>query len=250
MIFYFSGTGNSEFAAKRIGELSGDDICDLRPMIREGTGIDGTDKEEPAVFVMPVYGWRMPRIVEALIRRSEFAEGTPAYFVLTCGSEMGNAAAYAGKLCADKGLKYMGCGELVMPENYIAMFDAPREEEARQIVKAAVPLMDIYAGLISEGKPFPEKTVGIADRIKSTIVNPLFCRYIVGDKKFRVDDRCTGCGRCEAACPVGDIKMADGRPEWQGRCIHCMDCITGCPEEAIEYGGISTGKPRYRCPDV
>ena len=268
MIFYFSGTGNSAFVAERIGKLTKDTVQSLNGMVRSGSGItagkDGdagsaagetagisiSAEEQRLVFVMPIYGWRMPRAVEGLIRRSELARGTKAYFVFTCGSEMGNAAGYVKRLCGDKGLKYMGCGEIVMPENYIAMFDAPQEEEAREIIRKAVPKVDTLAKRIAAGAAFDEEPVNVADRIKSAFVNPIFCRFIVGDKKFRADDRCTGCGRCAAECPVGDIDMVDGNPVWRGRCIHCMDCITGCPEEAIEYGGISTGKPRYRCPDV
>lgn len=250
MIYYFSGTGNSAFAAERIGEKTGDEVRDLRPLIKAGEGIRDGGEQERLVFVMPIYGWRIPRIVEDLIRRSRFTGKTPAYFVLTCGSDMGNAASYVKRLCADTGLLYMGCGELVMPENYIAMFNAPEEEEAREIVKKALPVMDGYAKLIADLKPIPDKRTGMADRIKSSIVNPVFCSLIVRDGKFRVSEDCTGCGRCAEVCPAGDIRMASGRPEWLGRCIHCMDCITGCPEEAIEYGNISVGKPRYRCPDI
>ena len=59
---------------------------------------------------------------------------------------------------------------------------------------------------------------------------------------------CTGCGKCSRACPVGNITLTDGRPVWNGRCIHCMACICGCPAEAVEYGKQSRGKPRYQCP--
>ena len=36
----------------------------------------------------------------------------------------------------------MGTAQLVMPENYIAMFNAPQPEEARQIVARAQPDID------------------------------------------------------------------------------------------------------------
>ena len=37
-------------------------------------------------------------------------------------------------LCQTKDFNYMGTAQIIMPENYIAMFDAPQAEEARQIV--------------------------------------------------------------------------------------------------------------------
>ena len=253
MIFYFSGTGNSQLIAKRIAKRTGRDLCRINDFLKRGEKLtipDSIAKLEDIVFVMPVYGWRIPRAVEELIRRSALEEGTGVYFVLTCGSDMGNSQRYAEKLCADMKLKYKGCAELVMPENYIAMFDAPEEAEARRIIELALPQADRLAGYIERQEDFPEKRAGLMARIKSTVINPLFYKFSVKDRKFNADDRCTGCGRCAAECPVNDILMNEGKPVWQGRCIHCMACITGCPEEAIEYGTISLGKPRYRCPDM
>ena len=37
-------------------------------------------------------------------------------------------------LCQTKDFNYTGTAQIIMPENYIAMFDAPQAEEARQIV--------------------------------------------------------------------------------------------------------------------
>ena len=48
----------------------------------------------------------------------------------------------------------MGTAQGVMPENYIAMFGAPKAEEARKIVRNAEPaIMDIIANIKAE-QPF------------------------------------------------------------------------------------------------
>lgn len=54
---------------------------------------------------------------------------------MNCGSEIGNASKYNSSLAERKHLCYMGTSQILMPENYIAMFDAPQAEEARKIVK-------------------------------------------------------------------------------------------------------------------
>ena len=56
---------------------------------------------------------------------------------MTCGSEIGNAAKYNRELCQAKGIEYMGTAQVIMPENYIAMFKVPQADEARQIIKRA-----------------------------------------------------------------------------------------------------------------
>ena len=142
----------------------------------------------------------------------------------------------------------MGVMPIVMPENYIAMFDAPEEAEARKIVAAADPVLNRLAELIRERKPFPAAKIGAADKLKSGIVNKGFYPLVVHAGQFTADERCTGCGLCAKLCPTRAITLRGGRPVWEDDCTHCMACIAHCPAEAIEYGRKSLGKPRYRCP--
>ncbi len=74
---------------------------------------------------------------------------------MDCGSEIGNAAKYNRQLAEQKHLRYMGTAQIVMPENYIAMFDAPEAEEARKIVEKAEPDIDAAIAHIKAGQPFP-----------------------------------------------------------------------------------------------
>ena len=39
--------------------------------------------------------------------------------------------------------------------------------------------------------------------------------------------------------------LQNGKPVWGQDCTHCMACICCCPAEAIEYGKMCLGKPRY-----
>ena len=49
------------------------------------------------------------------------------------------AVDYSPIKAEQKHLCYMGTSQILMPENYIAMFDASQAEEARKIVKNAEP---------------------------------------------------------------------------------------------------------------
>jgi len=35
-------------------------------------------------------------------------------------------------------------------------------------------------------------------------------------------------------CPVDNIIMDKGKPQWQHRCENCLACVNFCPENAIE----------------
>ena len=132
-----------------------------------------------------------------------------------------------------------------MPENCIAMFNAPQPEEARQIVARAEPDTDRAIAAIREERAFPPTRCKLYDRFMSGPVNPIFYGCFVKDRAFTVSDACIGCGQCARLCPTNNITLREGKPVWGGDCTHCMACICRCPAEAIEYGRKSVGKPRY-----
>ena len=244
MIFYFSGTGNSQRVAEQLARITGDDRVFLNRLLREREA--GTFcSERPLVFVSPTYAWRLPRIVEDWIRRARFEGNSDAYFVLSCGTGCGNAAAYARRLCAEKGLRFRGLAPVLMPENYLAMFSTPDAAQCREIIDRALPCIASLAESIRAGEGFPDRKPSLVGRLESGPINPLFYALCVRDSAFRSLEGCTGCGRCARTCPVNNIVLREGLPAWQGNCIHCMACIAGCPAGAIEYGSRSRGKHRH-----
>lgn len=244
MIFYFTGTGNSLYIAKRIAAVTGGPIVSMNDKIKQ-KDTHATRVEDKLIFVFPTYGWRIPRVVERWIQAVRFIGADKAWFVMNCGSEIGNAAKYNRRLCRKKGFTYMGTAQIVMPENYIAMFDAPEDAEAKRIIEKADFSIDAAAHTAAEGRAFPAPGDSLRDHILSGVANPVFYRFFVKADAFYADNRCIGCGKCVQLCPLNNIKLTDGKPVWGKNCTHCMACICHCPAAAIEYGKKSAGKPRY-----
>ena len=247
MVVYYSATGNSRYCARMIADLLGDSVTDAFPLIRERRAAD-LHSDTPWVFVAPTYGWKLPRIFADFLRRGSFSGSQEAYFVLTCGSDIGSAADGIQTLCRDKGFRYKGVLEVVMPENYIVLFRAPEAAQAREIIAAAQPCIQAGAACIRRREDFPPRRAGMVDKIKSGPVNALFYRFTIKAKPFHVTDSCIGCGKCAEACVLHNIRMEQGRPVWGADCTHCMACICGCPAHAIEYGRATRGKVRYQFP--
>lgn len=247
MILFFSGTGNSEYAAKRIAKEIGDEVLNLFQKIRCRDFAE-LHSESPWVVIVPTYAWRIPRIVQEWLEKTSLVGNKNLYFVLTCGGNAGNAGKYLEKLCRIKKMNYMGYREIKMPENYIAMFSAPAEEEALAIIRQAESVMDEIALMIKSNDPFPRSTITFWDKMNSGIVNDIFYPFFVHAKKFYATDVCIACGKCVAVCPLNNIRLESRKPKWGKDCTHCMACICRCPSEAIEYGKHSKGLTRYICP--
>ncbi len=247
MILYFSGTGNSAYAAKRISAVTGEPLCSINNKIKNND-ISEIDPGGKLIFAVPTYGWRIPRTVEEWIIKTAFKGSPSVYFVLTCGGQIGNAEKYIKKLCAQKGFDYKGTAQIKMPENYIALYTAPTKEEAEKIIRNSEPLIIAAAENIRDGLALSGPPVKLMDHLKSGPINTIYYPLYVHADKFWSTDACTGCMKCERECPLNNIKIVNGKPLWGKECTHCMACICKCPVQAIQYGGKSAGKVRYQCP--
>ena len=248
MILYFTGTGNSRYVAEKSADKTKGQQLNLNALIKKNETV--AVQAEKLVFITPAYAWRIPRIVQEWIRKADFSAVKKVWFVMTCGSEIGNASAYNQKLCNEKGCEYMGTAQIIMPENYIAMFDVPDKNEAREIIENANPVIEMAAQTILAGEKLPAEKGSLYYRILSGVVNPVFYPFCVKSNAFKVDDRCIECGKCAEKCPLNNILIVDGKPVWGKNCTHCMACICYCPTEAIEYGEKSKGKPRYHMEEL
>lgn len=244
MVLYFTGTGNSRYVAKKLSSALGEELVDMGKRIKN-QDFSLVVAEERLVFVVPTYSWRIPRIVENWIRKTEFGGSHRAWFVMTCGGEIGNALKYIDLLCCEKSFECMGVCPIVMPENYIAMFSVPDEEEAKRIIDSAEPEIQKAADIIRSRISFPATRNNLYDRFMSGPVNTMFYSLCVKADAFKAGEKCTGCGKCAKLCPLSNITLKNGSPVWGKNCTHCMACISLCPSEAIEYGKKSVGKRRY-----
>lgn len=248
MIIYFTGTGNSRFAAKRIAEATGDELFDCFEYIRSGKGADFT-KAAVCVFVAPVYVSAPPLVFTDFIRRSRFSEGCPAYFVMTCAGAMGASPVYCKKSAEEKGLLYLGTAQIKLPQNYIPYFKTGTPEKNKEKIEAVLPELDRISEIISQSRVLPDPGTKAWERLSTPLVLKPYYKLFVRAKAFKATDSCIGCGKCAALCPLNNITMRDKKPVWGSNCTHCTACINLCPKDAVEYGKKTRGKPRYHGPD-
>ncbi len=247
-IYYFTGTGNSLWAARRIAERLEDTT--LTPMVRALAEGDLEPEEERIGLVFPVYMYRMPHLVRRFIDALRVRR--PVFVVATCGGAVGDLFEGVERALAARGASLEAGMSLPIQSNYVPFGGAPGEEELAAKLERAEERLERIAGVLSAGEGEVERTSNwFRAKVHPGALYALGHKFAPQtDKKYLVDDTCDGCGICALVCPVDNLVMADERPTWQHRCEQCMACMQWCPQESIQVGDKTRGARRYHHPSV
>ncbi len=251
IIYYFSGTGNSLAAAKKIAATLGN--CELVPVasLQKTTGVILPPAERIGI-VCPVYFSGLPVMVAEFAGRLDAGAGKYVFAVITHGGGGESAALrQLDSLIRKRQGRGLDAGfGVAMPGNYILMYESPKGKEQKEILARADAEIAVITGPVSrcESGKLPSSLVS---RVLYTLIYPWFASHVhTDDKKFTVNDQCTSCRTCAAVCPADNIEMIDGKPVWKHHCELCCGCIHNCPVQAIQAGARTEKRVRYRNPDI
>ena len=263
MIFYFSGTGNSKWAAESLAGLLHEKTADISVLNFESDDnkkymeeiAQGIKNDEYIGFVFPVYAWGAPEIVIDFAKKlkkysgngknlgnaADNPEGNAFTFALaTCGEEAGYALKNFSKIIPLK-----SSYSLVMPNNYVVGSDLEDEETVVSMLKQAQKDISLMGEELGTKKEVYRVHEGSGAGLKSGLVNFGFNKFARSTKSFYTTDACTGCGLCAKNCPACTITMENNRPVWGEQCYQCLKCINCCPAAAIQYGKATETRGRY-----
>ncbi|MFW9810245.1 MAG: EFR1 family ferrodoxin [Candidatus Thorarchaeota archaeon] len=242
-MFYFTGTGNSLMVARKIGELIGN---------TEVSSIVGTEEERPSKryetigIVFPVYWGGLPlKVLNFLPKLKEYKES----YIFGVATHAGGPDSVISQLRHE--LKQidldLAAGFILrMPSNYILGYSAPNASNIQTHLTNAERTITKFVDLIrNREKNQPSSFSG---RSRSYV--KFLTEVQKSDEKFWVDDNCSECELCSRVCPVRNVRMNDGKPEWMHHCEQCLACINWCPESAIQFGSSTERSGRYANPRV
>ena len=284
MIFYFSGTGNTKWAASKLAAATREDLISIAPYMRADDSSHNLaepfilKENERLGFVFPVHGWRVPKLVREFISKMKIqrepsdasAENKAkaddclknrpfAYCVCTAGDSIGLTIENLNEVISQNpSLQALGITEvsssysLIMPESYIGLpfMDVdPKEREIRKKENAAQELAVVCEEIFDRKEGINRLVKGPIPWFFTKVVGGFFENVLITDKRFHVEkDRCVKCGICANVCPVGDIKGGHGEyPVWLHHkdCLTCFTCYHHCPHHAIEFGNQTQKKGQY-----
>jgi NAD-dependent dihydropyrimidine dehydrogenase PreA subunit len=249
MIFYFSATGNSQYAAEKIAAATGDRLISIGQALRDSHFDFDVSKDDYLGFVVPTFAWTLPGAVALFIEKLHLKGCSNQYVfgVFTCGESTGGEGAALNAVLKSKGIDLNGTFDLVMPDNFIIWSDVPQPSQLDSILKNADKTLEQII------KAVQSKTPGAADlRAPESLFMPMEeISTAKKTSKFYADDKCTACGLCMALCPMRCIIPDDaGRPLWEGTCTMCLSCLHRCPVHAVQHGSDTQKKGRYVNPNI
>ena len=273
MIFYFSGTGNTKWAASKLASATHEDLISIAPYMRADDSSHTLaepfilKENERLGFVFPVHGWRVPKLVREFIGRMKVQRAEPdaagslpfTYCVCTAGDSIGLTIENLNQtISQNPSLQALGITEvkssysLIMPESYVGLpfMDVdPKEKEIWKKSKSAQKLAVICEEIFDRKEGVSRLVKGPIPWFFTKVVGGFFENVLITDKRFHVKkDKCVKCGICANVCPVGDIKGGHGEyPEWLHHkdCLTCFTCYHHCPHHAIEFGKQTRKKGQY-----
>lgn len=244
-IYYFSGTGNSLFVAKKLQELLPG--AELVPIVRRIKENNYSIKGENTGFIFPCHGLTIPIPVRVFLKRINSGSSDYFFAIATRGGTV-----FKGFEVIDKYLrkheKYLNSAftvDMATSDPKLDYFTVPTKEELDALEKNALQkINDIHKIILSRSDYPGDDNSGVTftgNRILNNILEWLvpFATHFISPKikkYFYADSKCTGCGICEKVCLSGKVKMISGRPVWQRdiKCYLCYACLNYCPAEAVQ----------------
>ncbi|MBN2380490.1 EFR1 family ferrodoxin [candidate division WOR-3 bacterium] len=247
-IYYFTGTGNSLWAARRLAEKLPD--SELVPIVKVWNEQSIVPQSGTIGLVFPLYFQGTPDIVLRFVEKLSLDNADYIFAICTRGLTGGIVFKQLNRILEGKG-KHLGYSTyLTMHDNYIVNFDAPSPDRSHRIGKKALARIAKIAELVKQ-KVDGNSRDPLIGNIMGSLIHPSWVKDLhKKDRNFWSDDKCNSCGTCVRVCPVDNVELIDGKPSWLHHCQQCYACIHLCPEDSIQIGRKTFKRKRYRHPEI
>ena len=264
MIFYFSGTGNTKWAASKLAAATREDLISIAPYMRADDSSHNLaepfilKENERLGFVFPVHGWRVPKLVREFIckmkilrepiqrepsdataenkaKAEDSLKNRPfAYCVCTAGDSIGLTIENLNEVISQNpSLQALGITEvsssysLIMPESYIGLpfMDVdPKEREIRKKENAAQELAVVCEEIFDRKEGINRLVKGPIPWFFTKVVGGFFENVLITDKRFHVEK--DRCVKCGICANVCPVGDIKGGHGEYPVWLHHKDCLT------------------------
>ena len=284
-IYYFSGTGNSLWVARKMQEscpeaelipITNDlmielEEADSEPNAESNSEADSeadseaesesdiggnektstSGKKEPEIIglVFPIYFFKPARIVMNFIQKMPNADYV--YAVATCGGNPGNTLTVVKNAMLKRGITLRAGYNIVLITNFVVLPNIKSQKSVEKAFKKAeAKTQTIAVHIKNRALHFDKETPKVIQKPLSALAfNPIYRRIPTLDKYFKVSEACVSCGACRDVCPVQNITLNE-KPIFHHQCEMCFSCINWCPKKAINWTAATKKSRRYHCQSI
>jgi Pyruvate/2-oxoacid:ferredoxin oxidoreductase delta subunit len=248
IIYYFSGTGNSEnvalwlsnAAAKHNIESSIINIGRINRLV-----IDPPLPGALVIFISPVHGFNYPPVMLNFISRFPKGKNNVVLMNTRAGMLIGDwitpgltgiAFYLTSVILLLKGYSIRGMVPVDMPSNWISIHPGLNDRTVKYLHTKNKERVIRHAEAILSGRRYFR---ALREIIQDILISPVsLLYYFIGRfgfaKTFYASADCNKCNICIKDCPVKAIINVNNRPFWTFKCESCMHCMVNCPKKAIQ----------------
>jgi ferredoxin len=239
VIYYFSGTGNTKWAADKFKEKFKDNNIDIDLVSIENTQGKDINEYDLLIFGTPVYADVAPKIFK------DFIKGLPSanreincLLYCTLRAKKAGALDIIRIILESKGYKVCVQDAIQMPNNYFFRFGKePSESSIKELTEKAENKIENLVNIFIKGKRSIKSVFPVRIGI-SKILGQQFLKLLprMSNNLTSTSD-CIKCGMCLRNCPKGNITFEEGHAIFHSNCMMCVRCIHICPRNGIRFKG-------------
>jgi ferredoxin/flavodoxin len=233
-IYFFSGTGNTYLAAKKITETLQKNECSVNLIPIEKAKPDEIDLSKTIGLGFTIACWNTYPFVRNFYENLPAANGTEIFIFTTMGDSSLRMAENTAYILSKKGYKVIGAKGFRMPNNFINV--RPHRENEIRVRKSYLQIEDFASDMLNNASA-PRKT-NLFFRscyiISKFITNMWKCKISQRIMRFKtIKEKCIKCKLCFEICPSGNISYYEYPVFDKNKCLFCLRCISYCPPQAI-----------------
>ena len=247
-IFYFTGTGNTEFIVRELKIIFDTkhttEIYNIETLPKNLEFLQ-LNQYDMLVFGAPVYGFNAPRIFIKFLQRLPESRAKPTVLFLNAAGEALAALNYPSSILHQKGYEITNRTIYYLPSNIFLkkrehenlifeLFGLSGKQNINTMFAACRTQIKQTAEMILRGETYAAPT-RFWKLIISELFRPVFYISTALHMKYFMyaNKNCNQCGICIKACPTNNISMSMHRVTFGTLCTVCYRCVNICPGLAI-----------------
>lgn len=242
IVFYFTATGNSLYAAKQFSDTP----LSIPQVLKSDQRLFEADE---IGIVFPDYRAFAPQMVQRFLQ--EVTLKAPYLFsIITFGNYDCNVIESWNKFAIEHNVHFNYITTIKMVDNYLPVFDMA--EQIKMDKQEEAQLQQAVADVLQEKNHIPSLTEEERQQCLRVLQRVPELFPISSEELLQVNKgSCNGCGFCTKVCPRKNFSLTEKGVENTGDCEFCLACIQNCPQKAIVLKrGERNKEARFRHPRI